>query len=76
MILKIYVQVKRKKKLDMWSCICSRVRALGFLMFSVWYAAMEVRVLYSLVNLVYKLTHEIMQRQPAKIIYTDFHGIA
>lgn len=58
-------QVKRKKKLDMWSYICSRVRALGFLMFSVLYpvmlcdAAMEVRVLYSLVNLVYKLTHDI-----------------
>jgi len=51
-------------------------------MFSVWYpvmlcyAAKEVRVLYSLVNLVYKLTHDIKQRQAAKIIHTDFHGIA
>lgn len=75
-------QVKRKKKLEMWSYICLRVRALDFLVFSVWYpvmlcyAAMEVRVLYSLVNLVYKLTHDIKQRQAAKIIHTDFHGIA
>jgi hypothetical protein len=75
-------QVKRKKKLEMWSYICLRVRALGFLVFSVWYpvmlcyAAMEVRVSYSLVNLVYKLTHDIKQRQAAKIIHTDFHGIA
>lgn len=51
-------------------------------MFSVWYpvmlcyAAMEVRVLYSPVNLVYILTHDIKQRQAAKIIHTDFHGIA
>lgn len=39
-------------------------------------AAMEVRALYSLVNLVYKLTHDIKQRQAAKIIHTDSHGIA